>query len=87
MANYSKINWVKLSQSCIAVVVKGNWNPEEWEGLEKVERETKKLRREAVGRLDEDNVLEGKITQDHHLYLQPNKRLKICPLYKGEFPE
>jgi len=45
-------------------------------GIKEEEKETKKLRREAAERLDEDNVLEGKTTQNRHLYLQPSKRLK-----------
>jgi len=42
--------------------VEGNWNLEEREDIEKVERRTEKWRREAAGRLDEDNVLENKMT-------------------------
>jgi len=60
MADYSKIKRVEPLQSRIATAVKGNWNLEEWEGIEEVERETEKLRREAAGRLDEDNALKGK---------------------------
>jgi len=44
------------------MVVEGNWNLEEQEDIEEVERRTEKLRREAVGRLDEDNALESKMT-------------------------
>jgi len=44
-----------------------------------------KLRRAAAERLDEDNALEGKMTQDCHLCLQPSKRLETCLPYKGEF--
>jgi len=44
------------------VVVEGNWNLEEQEDIEKVERGTEKLRREAAGRLDEGNALESKTT-------------------------
>jgi len=62
MANYSKIKRVGPPWSCIAVAVEGNWNPEEQEDIGEVERETKKLRRETAGRLDEDNVLESKTT-------------------------
>jgi len=35
---------------------------EEQEDIEKTEKRTKKLRREAAGRLDKDNVLESKTT-------------------------
>ena len=34
----------------------------EQEDIEEVERRTKKLRRETVGRLDEDNMLKSKTT-------------------------
>jgi len=44
------------------VAVEGNWNLEEQEDIEEVERRTEKLRRETVGRLDEDNALESKTT-------------------------
>jgi len=69
MANYGKIKRVKPLWSCIAMVVKENGNLEKQEGIEQVEREIKKLRRKAIGRLDEDNMFEGKITRNHHLYL------------------
>ena len=59
MANYSKIKRVELLQSRIAMAVEGNWNLEKWEDIEEVERRTGKLRREAAGRLDEDNALES----------------------------
>ena len=62
MANYSKNQRAKPLQSCIAVAVEGNWNLEEQEDIEEVERRTEKLRRETVGRLDEDNALESKTT-------------------------
>jgi len=79
MANYSKIKRVKPPWSCIIMVVEGIWNLEEQEDIEEVERRTEKLRREVVGRLDEDNMLESKMTQDHCLCLQPGKRLKTQP--------
>jgi len=62
MANYGKIKRVKPPQSCIATAVEGNWNLEEQEDIKEIERETKKLRREVVERLDEDNMLESKMT-------------------------
>jgi len=37
--------------------------------MEKIERGTEKVKRDAEGRLDEDNVLKSKTTQDHHLCL------------------
>jgi len=36
---------------------------EKWEDIEEVERGVGKLKREVEGRLDEDNMLEGKTTQ------------------------
>ena len=48
MANYSKSKRVKPPWSCIATVGEGNWNLEKWEGIEEVETETGKLRREAA---------------------------------------
>jgi len=76
MANNGKIKRVKPLQSRIAIVVEGNWNLEEQEDIEEVESGIEKLRREAVGRLDKDNALEGKMTQNCRLYLQPSKRFK-----------
>jgi len=76
MANYSKIKTAEPQRSCIAMAVEENWNPEEWEGIEEIERRTEKLRREAAERLDKDNVLESKIARDCCLCLQPGKRLK-----------
>jgi len=38
-------------------------------------------------KLDEGNVLESKMAQDCCLCLQPVKRLKVQPLYKGGFSE
>ena len=87
MANYSKIKRVEPPQSHIAMAVEGNWNLEEWEDIKEVERRTEKLRREAAGRLDEDNMLKSKTTWDRHLCLQPSKRLETQPLCKGGFPE
>jgi len=58
------------------MVVKGNGNLEEQEGIEQIEREIEKLRREVAKRLDKDNMLKGKMTRNHHLYLQPSKRFE-----------
>jgi len=87
MANYGKIKRVEPPQSCIAIVVEGNQNLEKQEDIEKVERGTEKLRKEATGRLDKDNMLKDKMTQNCHLYLQPSKRLKTRPLCKRGFLE
>jgi len=62
MANYSKIKRVEPPWSHIIMAVEGNWNLEEQEDIEEVERRTEKLRRETVGKLDEDNVLKSKMT-------------------------
>ena len=87
MANYSKIKRIELMWSCIGTIVGGNWNLKNQKDIEKLGRRTEKLRSEAARRLDEDNMLESKTTQDHHLCLQPGKRLETQPLHKGEFPE
>jgi len=87
MANYGKIKRVKPPQSHITMAVEENRNLEEQEDIEKVERGTEKLRREAAGRLDKDNMLKDKMTQNHHLYLQPSKRLKTRPSCKRGFLE
>ena len=87
MANYSKIKRVKLLWSRIVMAVEGNWNLEEQEDIEEVERRTEKLRREAVGRLDKDNTLKSKTTRDCCLCLQPSKRLETHLLCEGGFPE
>jgi len=76
MANYSKIKRVEPPWSHIAIAVERNWNLEEQGDIEEVERRPEKLRREAAGRLDEDNMLKSKTTQDCHLCLQPSKRLE-----------
>jgi len=57
------------------MAVEGNWNLEEQKDIE-VERRTEKLRREVAGRLNEDNMLESKMTRDHCHHLQPRKRLE-----------
>jgi len=62
MANYSKIKRAKPLWCYIATAVEGNWNLEEQEDIEEVERRPEKLRREAAGRLGEDNALESKTT-------------------------
>jgi len=41
-----------------------------------VEGKIRKLGREIEERIDEDNRLEDKTTQDHYLLLLPSKRLK-----------
>jgi len=38
------------------------------------------VRRDVVGRLEEDNALKSKTTRDHCLCLQPSKRLETRPL-------
>jgi len=67
MASYIKIKRVESTCNRIAMAVDGNWTPEEWEDIEEVERRIEKLRKEVEGRSEEDNVLESKTTQDHHL--------------------
>jgi len=71
MANYSKIKRVEMSQNHIVMAVEGNWNTEEQEDIEEVKRRIGKLRRGVAGRLDEGNVLEGKMAQDCCLCLWP----------------
>jgi len=51
------------------------------EGLERSGREVEEEL------FDKDNALESKTTQDHHLSLQPSKRLKSHPLFREEHPE
>jgi len=58
------------------MAVEGNWNLEDQADIEEVERRTEKLRREIAERLDENNTLEGKVTQDYRLHLQHGKRLE-----------
>jgi len=67
--------------------VEGNWNLEEQEDIKKVERKTEKQRREVAGRLDKDNALKNKTTQDCCLCLQPGKRLKTRPYSVEGSPE
>jgi len=87
MANYRNIKRIEPTWSCIGMAVKGNWNLEEQKDVEELERRAEKLRREAIERLDEDNALESKMTQDCHLCLQPGKRLETWPSCEGGFPE
>jgi len=79
MANYSNIKRVEPLWSCIAMAVEGNWNLKEQEDIEEAERRIKKLRREAAGRLDENNALKSKTTRDRRFCLQPSKRLETRP--------
>jgi len=51
------------------MTVEGNWTPEEQEGIEEIERGIEKVKRDAEGRLEEDNTLESKTTQNCHLCL------------------
>ena len=53
--------------------------------MEEIERGIEKVRRDAEGRLDKNNVLKSKTTRDRCLCLQPGKRLEICLLYEGGF--
>jgi len=69
------------------MAVKGNGNLEEQESIEQIERGIEKLRRETTGRLDEDNILEGKMTRNYRLYLQPSKRFETRPSCKRGFLE
>ena len=45
------------------------------------------MKRDAEGRIDEDNIFESKTTRDHHLCLQPSKRLETYLPYEGGFQE
>ena len=76
MANYSKIKRVEPPWSHFVMAVEENWNLEEQGDIKEVERRLEKLRRELARRLDKDNVLKSKTTQDRYLCLQPSKRLK-----------
>jgi len=87
MANYSKIKRGKLTQSCITTTVEGNWVLERWDDIEEVVNRIRKLEKEAEGRINKNNTLESKTTQDHHLFLLPSKRLKNCLSCKGGFLE
>ena len=69
------------------MAVEENWTPEEWENIEEIERGIEKMRRDAEERLDEDNTLKGKITQDCYLLLQPSKRLETHLSCEGGFQE
>jgi len=62
MANYSKIKRGELMWSCIATTVEGNWVLEKWNNIEEVVNRIRKLEREVEGRIDKDNMLEGKTT-------------------------
>ena len=51
------------------MAVEGIWNLEKQKDVEELGRRAEKLRREAIERLDEDNALESKMTQDRRLCL------------------
>jgi len=57
------------------------------ERTKEIERGVRKLEKEIEGRIDEDNALKSKATQDHHLLLWPSKRLKNHLSCKGGFLE
>jgi len=69
MANYSDIKRVVPLQSRLVTVVGGNRRVEEWECIGEIRGRTGKLRREVVGRLDEENTRKNKTGQDRHLCL------------------
>jgi len=87
MANYSEIKRVVPPQSRLVMVVEGNWKVEGWKCITEVRGRTGKLRREVVGRLDEENTHENKIAQDHRLCLRSIETLKVRPLGKKGLPE
>jgi len=74
-------------QSHIAITVEENWILKRWDDIGEVVDRIRKLEREIEGRIDKDNMLESKTTQDCHLLLLPNKRLKNCLLCEGGFLE
>ena len=82
MANYSEIKRVVPSRSYLIMAVEGNRKVEEWECITEVRGRTGKLRREVVGRLDEEDVRKNKTAQDHHLCLWSVETLKARPLCK-----
>jgi len=73
MANYSEIKRVVPSQSRLVIAVGGNRRVKEWECIGEVRGRTGKLRREVVGRLDEENMHENKTAQDCRLCLRSIK--------------
>jgi len=72
MANYNKIKRVVPLRSCLVVVVGGR---------------TRKLRREVVRRLDEENACENEMAQDRRLCLRSVEMLKAQPLCEEGSPE
>jgi len=60
MAKYSEIKRVIPLWSRLVTVVGRSWKVEEWECIAEVRGRTGKLRREVVGRLDEDNARKNK---------------------------
>jgi len=63
MAKYSEIKRVVPLQSHLVTVVGRSQKVEEWECIAEVRGRTGKLRREVVGRLDEENVHENKMAK------------------------
>jgi len=62
MANYIKIMRVKSTWGHVAITVEENWILEKWDNIENIVRRVRKLGREIEGRIDEDNILENKMT-------------------------
>jgi len=50
-------------------------------------RRVRKLEKEVEGKFDKGNVLEGKMTQNCYLSLQPSKRLESHPSCERGFLE
>jgi len=87
MANYSEIKRVIPPQSRLVTAVEGNRKVEGWECITEVRGRTGKLRREVVGRLDEENMCENKTAQDCCLCLRSVEMLKVRPLGEEGLPE
>jgi len=87
MANYSKIKRVVPSRSHLVTAVRENWKVEKWECITEVRGRTRKLRREVVGRLNEENARENKMAQDRRLCLWSVKTLKARLLCEEGLPE
>ena len=71
--------------SHIVTTVEENWVLERWDSIEEVVNRIRKLEKEVKRRVDKDNMLESKTTQDYCLLLRPSKRLKNYLSCKGEF--
>ena len=71
-------------KNSIANILEGDWGSRIWWGVEGVEEGLERSGKEVEERIDEDNMLKNRLTQDQHFSLLPIKRLESYLLFRGE---